>query len=1058
MKSFVLSCGSNEKEQLGRQGTWKKFEAVECLNHYSVVQIASGFNHNLVLTEAGQVFAWGCNLYGQLGISRSSDTYVSKPMLIKRLGHEFIIQIACGGNHCLALSKTGVLHAWGSNIFGQIGISSREVNVYMPSVITSIRWVPIAYITAGGFHSVALSVTGVIYIWGKNEFGQLGLGDTTNRYSPCTINSLKDQNIRFIDCGENHTAALTKNGGVFTWGAGMYGQLGHGSTNNEILPRRVCELMGATVVQISCGRCHTLVVTEPCSKLFAFGLNGCGQLGIGNQANQVIPTLVRHSWIEHRIMEEEKQRTFHSVELEADNSSVHSLKLFQAATSCGDQSFILCTNGYSNIASIDHRHTLHSLPKILFFDISALESMINIPKDAQIPIESLEYLENVFSSICCWNGSFIKSRSELPKLDWDSALYGFKCLENVKNERIIEIITSIIMKQVIPDLPYLNSPLEIDAEVLRIYVLIPLFHVFHFKANYNKKVLKKFICGFAAAFLKLVSSKSINDIFRAWFGENINEILIRQLLITYKRVIITLLIEQNERNKDEFGDESLQSDGMETNTSENRSERQQNSMPQHHSMTSIDYDLHECLRLSLEMLAFVHKVNQTSRKLPYNDFYISEISEIVNVKYDYLKWWHAKETNPKTQNLFFFNYPFVFDSKAKSMVLEMDSKIQQKYAVENTISRTLIFCGAFAIFESPNLILSVARNKIVADTINILIHGGSKVNFKKPLQIQFEGEEAVDAGSGMKKEFFLLLLKEILDPKYGMFIEYKASNTIWFNPAETEELLMYHLIGILCGLAIYNQVIIYLPFPQILYKKLLNENLVIDDLSSLDEVLCKNVKDILSESYTPEQFNAAFGDMNFSVTINCYGSPVEYDLVEDGKNKYLNYENRQLYADLYWNFLINKSVSLQFEAFKSGFAKVLDERILSLFHAQELQQLITGQESYDWILLEKRGTEYKPLFNASHPTIIKFWNVFHSLSHDQKRKFLLFLTGSDRTPVQGLNSLRIKIQPMKVSEEHLPVAHVCFNLLDLPESYSSEAKLKSKLLIAIENIEGFTLV
>lgn len=77
----------------------------------------------------------------------------------------------------------------------------------------------------------------------------------------------------------------------------------------------------------------------------------------------------------------------------------------------------------------------------------------------------------------------------------------------------------------------------------------------------------------------------------------------------------------------------------------------------------------------------------------------------------------------------------------------------------------------------------------------------------------------VSATGGVRKEFFMLLLKDLLDPKYGMFKEYEDSRAIWFADHSFEEDQMYILIGILCGLAIYNFTIINLPFPLCLYKK-----------------------------------------------------------------------------------------------------------------------------------------------------------------------------------------------------------------------------------------------
>lgn len=116
----------------------------------------------------------------------------------------------------------------------------------------------------------------------------------------------------------DHTAALTRDGGVFTFGAGMYGQLGHCTSANEMLPRKVLELMGTTVTQIGCGRCacqvmqnirqqflnrlfsfprcHTLAFVPSKGRIYAFGLGGSGQLGTKSTANANAPQLVLGQW------------------------------------------------------------------------------------------------------------------------------------------------------------------------------------------------------------------------------------------------------------------------------------------------------------------------------------------------------------------------------------------------------------------------------------------------------------------------------------------------------------------------------------------------------------------------------------------------------------------------------------------------------------------------------------------------------------------------------------------------------------------------------------------
>ena len=130
---------------------------------------------------------------------------------------------------------------------------------------------------------------------------------------------------------------------------------------------------------------------------------------------------------------------------------------------------------------------------------------------------------------------------------------------------------------------------------------------------------------------------------------------------------------------------------------------------------------------------------------------------------------------------------------------------------------------------------SVRRNYIVEDTLTFIQCVPDFRDFKKPLKVKFDGEEGDDAG-GVRKEFFLLLLKEILDPKYGMFKVYEETNTIWFHPTCYEDIGYFFMIGVLCGLAIYNFTIINLPFPLALYKKLLSEDVDTSNVTSIEDL------------------------------------------------------------------------------------------------------------------------------------------------------------------------------------------------------------------------------
>ena len=90
-------------------------------------------------------------------------------------------------------------------------------------------------------------------------------------------------------CGAEHTVCLTEEGGVFSFGSGQYGQLGHGSKSDEQLPRKIIELMGTEVTQIECGRKHTLAFVPTRGRLYAFGLGGSGQLGNSAYTSSTTP-------------------------------------------------------------------------------------------------------------------------------------------------------------------------------------------------------------------------------------------------------------------------------------------------------------------------------------------------------------------------------------------------------------------------------------------------------------------------------------------------------------------------------------------------------------------------------------------------------------------------------------------------------------------------------------------------------------------------------------------------------------------------------------------------
>jgi len=127
-----------------------------------------------------------------------------------------------------------------------------------------------------------------------------------------------------------------------------------------------------------------------------------------------------------------------------------------------------------------------------------------------------------------------------------------------------------------------------------------------------------------------------------------------------------------------------------------------------------------------------------------------------------------------------------------------------------------------------------------------------------------------------------------------------------------------------------------------------------------------------------------------------------------------------------------------------------------MLRPEELELIICGTQCLDFKELEK-ATRYDDGYEKDSLTMKIFWEVIHSLRSEDQKKFLFFLTGCDRAPINGLGSLVITISRFGPDSDKLPCAHTCFNHLLLPD-YQNKDKLRDRLLIAINNAEGFGLM
>ena len=281
--------------------------------------------------------------------------------------------------------------------------------------------------------------------------------------------------------------------------------------------------------------------------------------------------------------------------------------------------------------------------------------------------------------------------------------------------------------------------------------------------------------------------------------------------------------------------------------------------------------------------------------------YIPQVSKLHDLPTSYIAWLTDLKRGVDVATGFYIcNYPFMFDPPAKEIILKTDQAFSQQQAYQQAMFQMFLSGQA----QIPYFILLVSRNNLVRETINQLEFANT-ADLKKPLRVKFENEEAEDAG-GVTKEFFMLLIKEILNPDYGMFTEYEDSNMIWFNPTTFEDNSSSFLIGILCGLAIYNFTIVNVPFPLILYKKLLSDkqDFTLSDLAELDPTTAKSLQQLLD--YKGEDVEDVFC-LNFTISQSSFGEVIHVPLKPGGEDINVTSKNKMEYVKLYVDYVLNKS-------------------------------------------------------------------------------------------------------------------------------------------------------
>ncbi len=258
-------------------------QIITTLSDKKITQVVSGIAHSMAINSFGQLYVWGRNAQGQLGLGDDIDSNVPIELTTGIIFAKNIVYIACS-DHSLAVDDSGLVYGWGRNSNGQLGLGGTNVDRNEPALVTAIQNQKIVKVACNETHSMMLDDAGNVYSCGANGSGQLGLGYASTPVNvPTKITTGFLDKIVHVSCGSLHSLALDASGRVYCWGYNFEGQIAKNTSFVSALdsPSQVTSGVIGNIVHAECGSSHCLAVDDS-GILYAWGSNSFGQLGFSN--------------------------------------------------------------------------------------------------------------------------------------------------------------------------------------------------------------------------------------------------------------------------------------------------------------------------------------------------------------------------------------------------------------------------------------------------------------------------------------------------------------------------------------------------------------------------------------------------------------------------------------------------------------------------------------------------------------------------------------------------------------------------------------------------------
>ncbi|XP_011895507.1 PREDICTED: probable E3 ubiquitin-protein ligase HERC6 isoform X4 [Cercocebus atys] len=854
---------------------------------------------------------------------------------------------------------------------------------------------------SGERHSLLLLTNHRVLSCGDNSRGQLGRRSAPGGELPEPIQALETLNVDLVSCGKEHSLAVCHKGRVFAWGAGSEGQLGIGEFKEiSFTPKKITTLNGIKIIQVSCGHYHSLALSKD-SQVFSWGKNSHGQLGLGKEVpSQASPQRVR---------------------------SLEGIPLAQVAAG-GAHSFALSLCGTSFGWGSNSAGQL------------ALSGR-NVPVQSNKPL-SIGALKNLgVIYISCGDehtAVLIQDGKVFTFGDNSSGQLGYSPTPEKRGPQLVERIDGLVSQidcGSYHTLAYVHTTGQVVSFGHGPSDTSKPTHPEALTENFDIRCLisaedlvdvqVKHI--FAGTYANFVTTHQDTSSTSAP-GKTLPEISRISQFMAEKWIAVKRRSTECDMAKSEIRVIFSSPACLTASFLKKRGTGE---------TTSIDVDL--------EM------ARDTFKKLTKKEWISSMITTCLED--DLLRALPCRSPHQEALSVFLLlpECPVMHDSKNwKNLVVPFAKAVCE---MSKQSLQVLKKCWAFLQESSLNPLIQMLKAAIISQLLHWTETEQDHCNVKALLgmlkelhKVEFIEEIRPESG-GVSSEFFHCMFEEMTKPEYGMFMYPEMGSCMWFPAKPKLEKKRYFLFGMLCGLSLFNLNVASLPFPLALYKKLLDQKPSLEDLKELSPRLGKSLQEVLNDDADD------IGDA-LCIRFSIHWDQNDVDLIPNGISIPVDQTNKKDYVSKYIDYIFNVSVKAVYEEFQRGFYRVCEKEILRHFYPEELMTAIIGNTDYDWKQFEQ-NSKYEQGYQKSHPTIRLFWKAFHKLTLDEKKKFLLFLTGRDRLHARGIQKMEIVFRcPETFSERDHPTSITCHHILYLPK-YSTMERMEEALQVAINNNRGF---